>query len=63
MKNVFYFTLKVRFVPKIFKFLYWLFGHAEKRFDPKDKNNSKFYDVTTWETNNCNRHIAQYLKK
>ena len=22
MKNVFYFTLKVRFVPKIFKFLY-----------------------------------------
>ena len=23
---------------------------------------SKF-DFTTWETNNCNTHIAQYLKK
>ena len=30
MKNAFYFTLKARFVLKIFKFLSWLFGHVEK---------------------------------
>ena len=33
MKNVFYFIMKGLFVPKIFKFLSWLFGHVEKRFD------------------------------
>ena len=33
MKNAFYFTLKALFVLKIFKFLSWLFGHAEKRLD------------------------------
>ena len=25
--------------------------------------NFKIYDVTTWLTNNCNTHIAQYLTK
>ena len=30
MKNVFYFILKALFVFKIFKFLSWPFGHAEK---------------------------------
>ena len=30
MKNAFYFTLKALFIDKIFKFLYWLFGHVEK---------------------------------
>ena len=30
MKNAFYFILKALFVPKIFKFLSWLFGHVEK---------------------------------
>ena len=30
MKNAFYFILKAIFVLKIFKFLSWLFGHAEK---------------------------------
>ena len=29
----------------------------------KYKINFKIYDVTTRETNNCNIHIAQYLKK
>ena len=29
-KNAFYFILKALFVVKIFKFLSWLFGHAEK---------------------------------
>ena len=32
MKNVFYFTLKARFILKIFKFLSCLFGHVKKRF-------------------------------
>ena len=30
MKNAFYFTLKAIFVFKIFKFLFWDFGHVEK---------------------------------
>ena len=30
MKNDFYFILKTLSVLKIFKFLYWLFGHVEK---------------------------------
>ena len=29
----------------------------------KDKVNFKFYDVTAWLTNNCNKHTAQYLEK
>ena len=33
MKNVFYFTLKARFVLKIFKCLAWLFALVEKRLD------------------------------
>ena len=33
MKNTFYFTLKTLFVPKIFKFLSWIFGHVEKWID------------------------------
>ena len=30
MKNGFYFNLKAHFVLKIFNFLSWVFGHAEK---------------------------------
>ena len=30
MENASYLILKVPFVLKIFKFLYWLFGHVEK---------------------------------
>ena len=33
MKNAFHFTLKAVFVLKIFYFLFWLFGHVEKRLD------------------------------
>ena len=25
------------------------------------KVNLQIYDITTWETNNCNAHLAQYL--
>ena len=59
MKNVFYFTLKAFFVPKIFKFLSWFFGHVVKLLDYKDKANFKIHDVTTWLTNNCKAHIAE----
>ena len=61
MKNAFYLTLKVLFALKIFKFLSWLSRHVEKQLDLDDKSNFKIYDVTTWETNNYNTHIVQYL--
>ena len=63
MKNDFYSTSKAFFVLKIFKFLSSLFGHIAEQLDKKDKINFKFYDVTAWLSNNCNTHIAQYLKK
>ena len=33
MKNAFYFILKALFVLKIFKYLSWIFGHAEKIYE------------------------------
>ena len=62
MKNYFYFILKV-FVLRIFNFLPDLFGQVGKRFDKKAMVDLKIYDVTTWQTNNYNTRIAQYLKK
>ena len=50
MKNAFYFTLKALFALKIFKFLFWLFGHAENSLIKK-KVNFKIYNVTAWLTN------------
>ena len=61
VKNAFYFTLKAFFILKIFKFLSWLFGQVSKRRDYKDKVKFKFYNITSWLTNNYNTHIAQYL--
>ena len=61
-KNTFYLILKALVVLKIFKFLSWLLGHIEKRFDSKGKVNFNIYEITTWETNNCNTHIAQCLR-
>ena len=63
MKITFYFTSKVLFVLKMFKFLSWLFSHVAKWLDKKDKINFKFYNLTAWLTNNCNAYIAQYLGK
>ena len=63
MKNAFYFTSKALFVLKIFKFLSWLFGHVAKRLDKKDNVHFKFYDVTTWLTNNRDTHMARYFEK
>ena len=39
------------------------FGHVGKRLNQEANVNSKIYDVTTWETNNYNKHIGRYLKK
>ena len=63
MKNAFYFASKALFVLEIFKLLPRLFGHVVKRLDKKNKVNFKFYDVTSWLTNNWNTHIAQCLEK
>ena len=63
MKNAFYFNLKTPFVFKIFKFLSSLIDHIEKMARLEEKVNFKIHDITTWLTNNCNTHIAQYLKK
>ena len=63
MKNALYFILKSLLVFKILKFLSSHYGHAEKQFEQKDKVNFKIHDVKTSETNNCNTHMNQYLKK
>ena len=58
MKNAFYFILKALFV----LFFSWLFWSCRKNGLIR-KVNFKIQDVTTWLTNNCNAHIAQYLTK
>ena len=40
--------------------VYSIFAHVRKQFEKKVKEN---FEVTNWITNNCNRHIARYLKK
>ena len=52
VKNAFNFILKAIF---ILKFLSQLSGRVEKQIDQKD--------VIAWLANNCNTHIAKYLKK
>ena len=63
MKNAFWFTSKALFVINIFKFLSSPFGHVAKLLDKKNKINFKFYDAIAWLINNCNTHVAHYLKK
>ena len=62
MGNAIYFTLKPIFTAKIFKFFPLLF-QVQKQLDQKDQVNFEINDVTSWLTNICNTHIAQYLKK
>ena len=51
MKYVFNFTFRTIIVVKKFKFLFWLFGHVEKKIKiEKKKVNFKIYDVTTYAT-------------
>ena len=44
----------------LFKYYLDFLVVQKKLFDQKDKVNFKFYDVTTWLTNNYNTYIAQY---
>ena len=61
MRNAFYFILKALFVLKtLFVLTFWL---CIKPTWLGSKINFKIYDVTLWLTNDCNTHIAQYLKK
>ena len=55
--------LEVLVVFEISTYIFVLnFGNVEKRLDKKAKVNFKIYDITDWTTNNCNTHIAQYLR-
>ena len=66
MKNAFYFIFYLVilfYIHKIFKTFVLIFCHVEKRLDYEEKVDFKIYGATTWETNNGNKHIVQYLKK
>ena len=60
-KNAFNFILKA--LLGYLRFCSDFFGWVRKQLDKKATANFKISDVTTWKTNNCNTHIAQYLKK
>ena len=47
----------VLFIEQIFRNSLWQKTRGSYRFDI----NFKVYDLTDWEANNCNTHIAQYL--
>ena len=53
---------KTLIVLKFLKFCHDFFVHAEIGLDKKVKVTFKVHYVINWETNNCNTHIAQYLK-
>ena len=62
MNDAFYFILKALFILKIF-FFFLDFFSCRKTRDKQAKVNFKIYDVSAWETNYCNKHIARYLNK
>ena len=56
------------FISKLFSFFRYLhfyidFKLCRKTADKKVNVNFKIYGLRDWATNNCNKHIAQYLKK
>ena len=57
-RPAFYFILKILFVFNGLKFCPDFFGNVWKRLGKKAKINFKIDDVTTWETNNCNKNIS-----
>ena len=57
------FNLESYFRPQDIQIFVFNFWSCRKQFDLKDWVNFKIYDVTTWETNNCDKHIIQYLEK
>ena len=46
----------------IFNFFPDFFCHIGKRLHMKARVNLKTNDATNWEIDDCNTHIAQYLK-
>ena len=57
-----YFILKALFfISRYLSFCRDFLVRQEKRPNQKQKGNFKMYDMTTWLTNSCNTHIAQYL--
>ena len=62
MKNIFYFMLKALLFLRCLYVCPHSFDHVEKQFDKSAKVTLIICDVTDWETNNHNKHIAQYLK-
>ena len=63
MKNLFLYYVKSPFHSWHIYIFFLTFGYIEKRLDKKAEVNFKIYGVTYWTTNNCNTHIAQYLRK
>ena len=64
IKNPFYFTLKVLFIiSRYLDFCPHFYGHVGKQFDKRTMVNFKICNIKNWETNNCNIHFTQYLKK
>ena len=57
----FYFILKALFVLKYLSFCLEFLIMYKKWLDEKPKVNFKIYDVKTWQINNYNTHVAQYL--
>ena len=54
----FYFVWKALSILKMFKFLFWLFGHVGKWLDNKAKFIFKIHDLKDWQRNNYNTHIT-----
>ena len=54
-------SLKTEWIPLQTQLIYD--KNVEKRLEKKAYANFNLYGVTSWETNNYNVHITQYLKK
>ena len=63
MKNPFYFLFHLKGSLYLKYFSFDFCGYVGKWLDKKAKVNFNIYNVTNWEINNCNTHIAQYFKK
>ena len=62
MNNAFYFILKAFLFLRDLQFCPDFFGYVGKQLYKKAMVNFKIYDITNWETNNYNTHIAQHTK-
>ena len=62
-EKLFFFHVKISFRSQDINFCSDIYGYERKQLIKKPKINFKIYYLTHWETNNCNTHIVQYLKK